>query len=686
MERVSGSLAERLNSARDRAFVGRSAELARFRAALRREPGTGAVLYVHGPGGVGKSALLRRFADEARDAARIVVEVDGRLIDPSPLGFEFEAARAAGAEPGDDVVLLVDAFERCQGLEGWLRDRFLPRLPERAVVVIAGRLPPSTAWTVDLAWSEALEVLPLTPLDPAASASLLERRGVATALRAPVLSFAGGHPLALTLAASVAVSDAGPRATWEPTPDVIAALLAALVGDLPSPTHRMALETAAHTMTTTEGLLKAVIGEADAGPMFSWLRGLPFAQYGRHGLFLHDLVREVLDRDLRWRDPQGYEQMHRRAGHHLLAQVRTSSGTEVMSAVRALTYLKRYGPMAPYFQDLDQEGDVYEDTLRPEDHDTLVRMAQEVEGERSARIVGHWLAHQPAAFLVYRRTDTGETVAFMTWLRLTGRGEEADADPVVSAAWDHVERHAPLRPGEHLLLCRFMVDPETYGGISHVGHLMQLRICVDWIRSQGLGWSFIFSPDATLWSPLMSHLGHRPVFDTPWDRERTFTMFACDWRVTPLEIWFDRTQPGALSDTPVTPATDRPAGEILTRTDFDRAVRDALRALHHPDGLRANPLLACRTVAVEAEYGNTDPVDALRRLLTETAAALLDEPRGVKAHRAVVTTFLERPRTQEASAQRLGLPYSTYRRHLAHGVERVCELLWRREMSGASYR
>ncbi|MFD7276307.1 ATP-binding protein [Streptomyces sp. NPDC059862] len=683
MERVPGSLAERLNSARDRAFVGRSAELGRFGAALRQEPGAGAVLYVHGPGGVGKSALLRRFADEARDAGRIVVEVDGRLIDPSPLGFEAEAAKAAGADPGDELVLLVDAFERCQGLEGWLRDRFLPHLPERAVVVIAGRLPPSTAWTVDLAWSEALEILPLAPLDPAASAALLERRGVAPALHQPVLSFTGGHPLALTLAASVAVSDAGPQATWEPTPDVIAALLTALIGELPSPTHRTALETAAHTMTTTEGLLKAVIGEQGAAEMFTWLRGLPFAQYGRHGLFLHDLVREILDRDLRWRDPQGYEQMHRRAGHHLLAQVRTSSGADVMSALRALTYLKRYGPMTPYFQDLDQEGDVYEDSLRPEDHETLVRMAREVEGERSARFVRHWLAHQPSAFMVYRRTDTGETVAFMTWLRMTARSEEAEADPVVAAAWDHVERSAPLRPGEHFLLARFMVDPVTYGGISHVGHLMQLRICVDWIRSQGLGWSFILSSDAALWTPLMSHLGHRQVFETPWDRGRVFTAFACDWRVTPLEIWFDRTQPGALSDPSVLPAADRPDEAALTRADFDRAVRDALRALHHPDDLRSNPLLSSRTVAVEAEYGNSDPVDALRRLLTETVEALLDEPRAVKAHRAVATTFLERPRTQEASAQRLGIPYSTYRRHLAQGMERVCELLWRRERSGA---
>ncbi|GAA3220480.1 hypothetical protein [Nonomuraea helvata] len=39
--------------------------------------------------------------------------------------------------------------------------------------------------------------------------------------------------------------------------------------------------------------------------------------------------------------------------------------------------------------------------------------------------------------------------------------------------------------------------------------------------------------------------------------------------------------------------------------------------------------------------------------------------------------------TQEAAAERLGLPYSTYRRHLVSGIERVCEDLWRRELYGA---
>ena len=36
--------------------------------------------------------------------------------------------------------------------------------------------------------------------------------------------------------------------------------------------------------------------------LFEWLRGLSFVESGADGLFPHDLARDVLDADLRWRD------------------------------------------------------------------------------------------------------------------------------------------------------------------------------------------------------------------------------------------------------------------------------------------------------------------------------------------------------------------------------------------------
>ena len=50
------------------------------------------------------------------------------------------------------------------------------------------------------------------------------------------------------------------------------------------------------------------------------------------------------------------------------------------------------------------------------------------------------------------------------------------------------------------------------------------------------------------------------------------------------------------------------------------------------------------------------------------------DPRGEKLARALDRTYLRPAPTQEAAAELLGLPFSTYRGHLTRGVERVVDV------------
>lgn len=50
----------------------------------------------------------------------------------------------------------------------------------------------------------------------------------------------------------------------------------------------------------------------DAHEPSEWLRGLSFIQTRPGGLFPHDIAREVLAADLRWRNPGWYGELHRR--------------------------------------------------------------------------------------------------------------------------------------------------------------------------------------------------------------------------------------------------------------------------------------------------------------------------------------------------------------------------------------
>ena len=123
-----------------------------------------------------------------------------------------------------------------------------------------------------------------------------------------------------------------------------------------------------------------------------------------------------------------------------------------------------------------------------------------------------------------------------------------------------------------------------------------------------------------------------------------------------------------------TPAT----ADSLPRSEFDAAVRAALRNWRRPDLLATNPLAYSRMAA--GPGADPDPVTALRAVLELTLDEMGEDPRQRKAHRALTATFLSGAHTQEAAAERLGLPFSTYRRHLIRGLEVFCSLLWRREI------
>ena len=121
---------------------------------------------------------------------------------------------------------------------------------------------------------------------------------------------------------------------------------------------------------------------------------------------------------------------------------------------------------------------------------------------------------------------------------------------------------------------------------------------------------------------------------------------------------------------------------MLSQAEFAEAVRQALRDYTRPERLATNPLLGSRLVAGLA--GSQGSSAALQTLLREAAASLATNPKDAKFHRAVWHTYFEPAPTQEQAAERLGLPFNTYRYRLANGIERITDWLWQRELGGAA--
>jgi hypothetical protein len=83
-----------------------------------------------------------------------------------------------------------------------------------------------------------------------------------------------------------------------------------------------------------------------------------------------------------------------------------------------------------------------------------------------------------------------------------------------------------------------------------------------------------------------------------------------------------------------------------------------------------------------ADADDAAMIEALRSLLQEAVDSLQATPRDAKCYRALRRTYIDAAPSQERAAQMLGLPFSTYRRHLKGGITRVAGILWERELGG----
>ena len=107
------------------------------------------------------------------------------------------------------------------------------------------------------------------------------------------------------------------------------------------------------------------------------------------------------------------------------------------------------------------------------------------------------------------------------------------------------------------------------------------------------------------------------------------------------------------------------------------AVRAALRDYTRLDALATNPLQSARLFRNERDPAAR--ARALQHLLRQAAETLETNPRDQKLFRVIRYTYLEPLATQEPVAERLDLPFSTYRHQLGRGIARIAAWLWLRE-------
>ena len=159
-----------------------------------------------------------------------------------------------------------------------------------------------------------------------------------------------------------------------------------LLDVVPSAAHRAALEAAAQVRTLDEPLLAALLDEPDVYELFGWLRARPYVQTGAFGLVLHDLVRDVVARDLRWRHPERHLLLHDRARAVYLA--RLDSLDLPVQALALLDLLYLHPDLRIFLQASEASAGLRLEPLAPGDEAATAAIVDMVSRSRGCRVRG----------------------------------------------------------------------------------------------------------------------------------------------------------------------------------------------------------------------------------------------------------------------------------------------------------
>jgi len=367
---------------------------------------------------------------------------------------------------------------------------------------------------------------------------------------------------------------------------------------IPAGPLRDALDICAIARVTSEWLLTERIGADEGRAGLEWLRGQSFIESNPLGVFPHDLAREVLIADARWRDDQRLPALSRR----------------IYSAL----YATRIRPTNAAFFEWRDLDDVRVEPAAAEDVPWMAELAERYEGPVSA----HSFASGPA----YSRAPFRSFVEATTPV--------SDFSPC-SRSRRSIRRHRTTRP-----------SPKRSPASNVTGRSFRQKAPP------------IFVVDARGLVP-GSHRRHQPDGDAP----------PADWIMgvrTPMPFATAMLERGG-------------AAAPFTEAEFHSAVWTALRDYTRPDRLAASPP-GSRLLSGLAS--GPDAGIALQRLLREAAASLQANPCDLKLYRAVWHTYFEPLETQEKVAERLDLPFSTYRHHLGGAIDRIAHWLWQRNRAG----
>ena len=635
-------------------LVGRSAETNAFEDFLVH---TDSSLFVlEGPLGIGKTALLGAFEARCDALGCLFFKLDARMLEPDdaaifaalssdrdarhPLASLLPTARRLASRRW---VLAIDNFD------AWTTTRAIPKdlfahLPDECRIVVAVRRRPKPSWWGEL--GRTVTVCTVAPLGEADTMRLADWLEIAPDMRARAFRRTQGHPLSLVA-----------LARQKDDEDVVGidVLTTATEGRL----SREVLKIAALPVRITEDLLVELLeDESLAANAYDVLTEICMPDPENVGLRMPEPLRQLLAERLRQRNPVRFAALHLRLGQYYAKLLEQESTGYARTIDDLLDTLVERPPLRGMFG--LAESDVAMRRALPEDVTAIRAFVRGSDPTSTDEIVSRMGADECLTFVSVR---PGEVVGVLQFAVVSPHAQPPSAPD---------RRFAAVRS----LLGRYGDRPRRIAAI----------LACTLPQEDSLRWGEVTQAAARQAFALFMTARDVDAFAVVYGQGSPVRGLAgADLLVVDgLRITLRDTRsstPQAIVAT-LLASTDESVSRMIkvSATDIPvtvDAVRLALANLDQLEQLATSPL-----AGLELCRGD-DAAAQLRILLEGALAQLRESPRERRLHQILEAVYVEKRGKHEQIASDLGLPYSTFRRHLGRALERIRELLAERVSTGS---
>jgi hypothetical protein len=513
MQKLGDILSERAQAH----FAGREREMDTLLGLF--EEGGPLVVHVHGVAGIGKSSLLEAFAGRTRAQGIRLVRIDCRSVEPTARGLLTELSDALG-EPlssvedvaqrvssfGEMVAIVLDTYEVFVLLDAWIRQVFVPSLPANARLAIGSRHPPSAAWRTAPGWQGLFRSLPLDPLPETDALRYLASSGIPPDVARRINGVARGHPLALSMSASIALSDSRHRIEDTGLHQVIDELARSYIEAVPDAITREALEASSVVRCVTEPLLHALLPDVAPRDTMERLGALPFVEFGREGLFIHEAVRSAIDSCVAARDPETHREYRRAAWAYLQRRLQHARGTEPWRYTADLLFLLENPVLREGFFPSGAQPLAVEPATAADAEAVRRLIAATAAPERDA--LAAWWRHHADGFHIVRDRE-GSICGLSIMIVASELHDAVDAVDPIAGVWRH---DVAARGPANALFCRRWLDRDAGESPSPSQAALWVDLKRAYMEMRGtLRWVYTTVANPAPYLEVATKLGFRPL-------------------------------------------------------------------------------------------------------------------------------------------------------------------------------